>query len=353
MRFHVVSLPHTQTTKEFSPCAYTQKVRKFCDMMTDLGHEVFLYASEENEARCTEFVTIVTKEQQREWFRAEDALKPGFNLSWEAHEAHWVRSNRAAIAEIAIRKEARDFLCLIAGVCQQQIADAHPDLMTVEFGVGYQGTFADYCVFESYAWMHSVYATKTSAFEARGRFYDTVIPNYYDVDDFPFAAEKDDYYLFIGRLIESKGMQVAVDTCRRLGKHLIVAGQGTPPNFGEYVGVVDVRERGELMSRAKAVFVPTLYLEPFGGVHAEAMLCGTPVITTDWGVFPETVRHGVTGYRCRTLAEFCRAAVDVEKLDFQAIRDYAVSRFSTATVALQYQAYFERLETLWGEGWYT
>jgi glycosyltransferase involved in cell wall biosynthesis len=353
MRFHVVSLPHTQTTKEFTPCAYTQKVRKFCDMMTSLGHEVFLYASEDNEARCAEFVTVITKAQQREWFRSEHDLRPGFELSWEPQDTHWVRSNRAAIAEIAIRKQPRDFLCLIAGVCQQQIANVHHDLMTVEFGVGYQGTFANYCVYESYAWMHAVYAGHTDAFKARGRFYDAVIPNYFEVEDFPFGAEKDDYYLFIGRVIESKGVQVAVDACRRLGKQLIIAGHGTPPNYGEHVGTVGVRERGELMSRAKAVFVPTLYLEPFGGVHAEAMLCGTPVITTDWGVFPETVRHGVTGYRCRTLAEFCRAAVDAEKLDFGAIRDYAISRFSTEIVAQQYQDYFERLETLWGEGWYT
>ena len=40
MRLHVVSLPHSQTTRGFDTCAFTAKVRKFADMMRSLGHEV-------------------------------------------------------------------------------------------------------------------------------------------------------------------------------------------------------------------------------------------------------------------------------------------------------------------------
>ena len=68
-RFHVIALPHTQTTTEYTACAYTQKVIKFCKMMKSLGHEVFLYASEENEAPCDELITIVSKKEQRKWWK--------------------------------------------------------------------------------------------------------------------------------------------------------------------------------------------------------------------------------------------------------------------------------------------
>ena len=235
-------------------------------------------------------------------------------------------TNQRAIAEIAARAEPRDFLCIIGGTCQEAIGAAFPDMITVEFGVGYSGVFAKHRVFESYAWMHAVHGAHTTLpgiMSDRGRFFDAVIPNYFEVDDFPFSAEKDDYYLFIGRLIESKGYQIAVDTCRTLERRLVIAGAGTPPDFGEYAGIVDVQRRGELMSRARAVFVPSLYLEPFGGVHVEAMLCGTPVITTDWGAFSETVQNGVHGFRCRTLRQFCDAADAVDKLDYAAIRESA------------------------------
>ncbi|MGF6884062.1 hypothetical protein ABIA39_003697 [Nocardia sp. GAS34] len=84
-------------------------------------------------------------------------------------------------------------------------------MITVEFGVGYSGVFAKHRVFESYAWMHAVHGAHTTlagVMSDRGRFFDAVIPNYFKVEDFPFSAEKDDYYLFIGRLIESTGYQI-------------------------------------------------------------------------------------------------------------------------------------------------
>ena len=118
------------------------------------------------------------------------------------------------------------------------------------------------------------------------------------------------------------------------------------------MGLADTQKRAELMGAAKAIFVPTLYVEPFGGVAVEAMMCGTPVICTDWGAFPENVEQGVDGFRCRTLAEFVQAMSDVEGLDRELIRRRAVGRFSTEAVGPQYARYFERLQALWGEGFY-
>jgi glycosyltransferase involved in cell wall biosynthesis len=107
------------------------------------------------------------------------------------------------------------------------------------------------------------------------------------------------------------------------------------------------------MGNAIATFVPTLYLEPFGNVNIESQACGTPVITTDWGAFTETVVEGVTGFRCRSVEEFILATQNVKNLDRKAIRDRAVSLYSVDVIAKQYEKYFNRLMTLWGDGWYT
>lgn len=348
MKFHVVSLPHTQVTKDFSGCAYTEKVRRFCMMMTARGHEVILYAGEEVEAPVAEFVTCIFEDQR------EAACKDIHytQASFDTNAPHWQIFNANVIRQMATRIKPHDFICLIGGSAHKPIADAFPNHISVEFGVGYGGVFSKFRVFESYAWMHSIYAGWKNPTTADGQFFDAVIPGYLEPEMFPLGDGDGDYYLFIGRLIERKGFNIAQEVCQRLGKRLILAGPGKGSGYGEFIGSVGPERRAELMGGAIATFAPTLYIEPFGNVVIEAQACGTPTITTDWGAFTETNINGVTGYRCRTLQDFIDAAEDVKNLDRKAIRDRAVALYSIDVIAKQYEDYFLKLSTLWDQGWY-
>ena len=353
MRFHVVSLPHTQATAEFSACAYTMKVIGFCRMMKSLGHTVFLYAvGAKSNAPSDELIPCLNENERQ----AVVADLPHYTAApFDPSLPHWRKFNSAAAAAIIERAEPRDFLCLIGGNAHKPIDQMVRYLMAVEFGVGYGGVFSNFRVFESYAWMHAVYGALAGPGEVHrvtGNFYDAVIPGYLDPDQFPLRAEKDDYFLFMGRLDAQKGLDVAMQAAAAAKVRLIVAGPGTAPDGVEYAGVVSPFQRGELLSRARALFAPTLYLEPFGNVVIEAMACGTPVITTDWGAFTETVAHAETGFRCRTLQEFVDAAGRLNRLLPAAdIRARVEARYSLDVVGAQYEAYFERLTGLYGDGW--
>lgn len=366
MRFHIVSLPHTQTTKDYTWCAYTEKVRKFCNMMTSVGHEVYLYAGEENEANVTEHIPVVTLDEVDEWFGHLDWQKDLFpSDGWEPTNPWWQIGNDRAIAEITKRAQPNDMLGTIMGRCHASLVDAFPEMLPCEWGIGYEGTYAQFRVFESYAWMHTVHGIQK---DSNGRNYDAVIPNSFEEEDFPLGLGDGGYYLFLGRVILRKGPHIAAEVCAHLGEPLLVAGQGVWKQAEnelhgldgvvlrhdkmEYVGVVGAEDRAALLGGAKAVFMPTLYLEPFGGVAVEAMMCGTPVISTDWGAFTETIIPGVTGFRCRTFSQFVQAAKMAPMLSRARIREHAL-RYSTDYVRWEYDAYFRRLAELRGEGWYT
>jgi glycosyltransferase involved in cell wall biosynthesis len=245
------------------------------------------------------------------------------------------------------------------GTYHKPVADAVTDAWAVEPGIGYEGVFAPYRAFESYAWMHFIYG-KTG--QNDGRWYDAVIPNYFDPDDFPFRQSKSDYALFIGRVAKRKGLELAVQVTRALGIGLVVAGQGSLTNAAEgldvrdphveFVGSVGPERRAELMGAARMVFAPTYYVEPFGGVAVEAQLCGTPVLTTDWGAFSETVVHGVTGFRCRTFDDFLWAADRAGRIDPAACREWAVRNYSTGRVRWMFQEFFGKIADLGRRGWY-
>lgn len=318
-------------------------------MMSSLGHEVFLYAGTETEANVTELITVVSDEDRQKWFGHYDWNTMVFN-EWDRHAECWRVMNDRAAEAIGWRQKPGDFLCLIAGLCQEDLKKKVPGMTPVEWGIGYEGILQDaFHVFESYAWMHYVYG-KTGIID--GRFFDTVIPNSFDEDDFSFESDKDDYLLYLGRMTPRKGM-IIVEELAKLGHRIISAGQGDYRIPGvEHRGVVRGDVKKKLLAEARAVVVPTIYIEPFGGVAVEAMLSGTPVITTDFGAFTETVKDGVTGYRCSTLAEFHRAAGSVQGLDpFQI--GFLANKYLTKLVRHSYQNYFERLSLLSGKGWYT
>jgi len=350
MRFHVVGLPHVHVTDEYSACAFTMKVKNFCRMMKDRGHQVFLYAGEQNEAPCDEHIICISEPDR--------ALHVGdrhyTEAPWLPESRAWTIFNQNATAQIAKRLKTGDFVCIIGGTAHKPIHDALPQALVVEFGVGYGGCFAKYKVFESHAWRHTIYGAQSNNNPTGidGNWFDTVIPGYLDPNQFEFRLRKDDYYLFVGRLTDRKGYRIAQDVCRDLGVRLILAGPGPQDGYGEFVGVVGPKERSRLMAGAQALFVPTQYIEPFGNVAIEAQACGTPVISSSFGAMTETVVDGVTGYHCSTFGEFKRAAQAVWKLSPMTIREHVLDNYSLGVVGAKYERYFERLSHLWKDGWY-
>jgi glycosyltransferase involved in cell wall biosynthesis len=348
MRIHLPGLPHNDPVRATEYCAFAQRIRRLADALTDLGHHVFIYAGPDCDARG-EHVQVASRSDRHEWFGTETFEERVFDR-WDPTDLCWLEMNAYTILAIRRRLQPGDIIGITAGRAQQAIADAFPHHVKAEVFAGYEGIMPErtHICFESEAWRHHCYGRCGIN---DGRWFDAVLPNFFDPADLQFSAEKEPFLLYLGRMTARKGLEVVAELAKEYP--VVTAGQGADRVPGAtHVGVVRGKEKAELLARARAVLVPTRYIEPFGGVAVEAMMSGTPVITSPFGAFTETVAHGVTGYRCHTRADFLEAADVADDLDPKQIRDWAVERYGAGVVAPQYSRWLDRLATLYDRGWY-
>ncbi len=126
------------------------------------------------------------------------------------------------------------------------------------------------------------------------------------------AAEDGGYYLFLGRLVELKGLKPLLDAWQalhaKLGERtpqLRIAGEGlmeatvrahaaNNPSV-KYLGLISGDEKREALRRCRALIAPSIWWEPLGLVTYEAYDFAKPVLAARSGGLIETVMPGITG----------------------------------------------------------
>jgi glycosyltransferase involved in cell wall biosynthesis len=183
-----------------------------------------------------------------------------------------------------------------------------------------------------------------------------VIPNYFDLDHWVPTAGPGQYLAFLGRIDECKGLNTIYELAHYVDKKIVLCGQGDHmrwqhPNI-EYWGPIAGTARSSFLGNAICSLMPTEFIEPFGGSGVEGLLCGTPLIATDYGAFTETVQPGFNGYRCKTLRDWLEAIEIVGQLDRQAIATAARARYSLQACGALYDKAFTQILDLAKSGWY-
>lgn len=152
------------------------------------------------------------------------------------------------------------------------------------------------------------------------------------------AAQPDDYYLVVSRLIPYKRIDLAVQAATRLNLPLKVGGKGRDlerlqamagPTV-EFLGYVPDDALPELMARCKAFLFPGL--EDFGITPVQAQAAGRPVIAYGGGGALDTVIPGVTGEHFDAMT--VESLVDV-------LQTFDADRYDPATLR-EHAAKFDR-----------
>ncbi|HEX7155111.1 MAG TPA: glycosyltransferase [Thermoanaerobaculia bacterium] len=178
---------------------------------------------------------------------------------------------------------------------------------------------------------------------ARSFGFTRYVWNGIDPEEFVYSETKSNDFLFIVSHLSravSKGLLIAIAIAEHLACRLYVAADldlESPPLSPNvcYLGPVVDEEKAMLIARSRALLFPTQLHEPFGLVIAEALMSGTPVITSRNGACPELVAPD-TGFVCDTLEDYFAAAERLDEISPAACRRHALSEFHYRRMAQRY-----------------
>jgi len=129
----------------------------------------------------------------------------------------------------------------------------------------------------------------------------TVIYPPVDCSNFYISNSLDDYYLIVGELVGYKKVDLAIRAFNKIGKKLVVIGEGelfkkmsaTAGSNVKLLGRVPNAELCKYYSKCKALIFPGV--EDFGIVPIEAMASGRPVLAFRKGGALDYIIEGTTG----------------------------------------------------------
>jgi glycosyltransferase involved in cell wall biosynthesis len=174
----------------------------------------------------------------------------------------------------------------------------------------------------------------------------------------PPASPSDDYLAFLGRFSPEKRPDRAIEIAIKAGWPLRIAAKLSDTDRGyfdekirpllehplvDWVGEIGDADKSAFLGNARALLFPIDWPEPFGLVMIEAMASGTPVIAWPKGAAPEVVEHGVTGFLVDSIAVATSAVAQAGALDRQAIRRRFERRFSAEAMARGYVEVYRSL----------
>ncbi|MEO1561223.1 MAG: glycosyltransferase [Cyanobacteria bacterium J06632_19] len=188
------------------------------------------------------------------------------------------------------------------------------------------------------------------------------IHNCVELEKYTFVPQvaADAPLVFLSRVEQIKGAHTAIAAALQAKRRLIIAGnQGSSkeaqnywqekiaPHLGkngiEYVGAVNDAQKNELLGKAAAMIVPIEWEEPFGIVFAEALACGTPVISCPRGALPEIVRNGIEGYLTNSIESAVAAIVNLPNINRRKCRQRVEECFSADVIVDRYEKLYQTI----------
>jgi glycosyltransferase involved in cell wall biosynthesis len=131
-------------------------------------------------------------------------------------------------------------------------------------------------------------------------------PNYVQDKGFTPSENREDFYLFVGRLNEQKGLKILVDIFKKNNKKLVIIGTGPLEDYVketckthqniQYLGFAQNDFIIENLKKCRALLVPSITYEGQPMTILEAYSTGTPVFASNIKNLDTIIKDSVTGF---------------------------------------------------------
>jgi glycosyltransferase involved in cell wall biosynthesis len=177
----------------------------------------------------------------------------------------------------------------------------------------------------------------------------------------PTVKHPEQFFVWLGRFIPEKGPHLAIEAIKQVGGSLILAGtvdrhqqesvtyfeQEIKPHLDQeqitYIGPVDMKQKVDLLSRARGLLNPIQWEEPFGMVMIEAMAVGCPVIAFRRGAAPEIVAHQKSGFLVDGVNEMVQYMARIDEIDRAAVRTHVERHFTARAMTEKYIRVYKQI----------
>jgi glycosyltransferase involved in cell wall biosynthesis len=186
--------------------------------------------------------------------------------------------------------------------------------------------------------------------------YLATVYNGIDLSNITFRPEPGDKLVFLGRIHDDKGVHLAIETAKKCGKDLIIAGiiqdqdyfdNLVKPHINDstiqFIGSVNPVQRDALFKETYTVLHLNTIPERFGLVLAESMAAGVPVVAMDLGSCREVIADNQTGYLVNNVDEAVEAVGKIDQIDRRKCRQRVEENFTIDKMVSGYEKVYEEI----------
>jgi UDP-glucose:tetrahydrobiopterin glucosyltransferase len=184
-----------------------------------------------------------------------------------------------------------------------------------------------------------------------------ILSNGIDISLYKYNPQPEKTLAWVGRISPEKALEDAIKAAQITNIKLRVFGKIQDTNYWkniltnfadvpfEYCGFVDTQTLQEQLGNCQALLMTHRWIEAFGNVVIEALVCGVPVISYRRGGPSEIIQHGKTGFLVEpdSVIDLVNAINNIDRIIRYDCRQQAENEFSLQALGDRFEQWFNKL----------